>query len=534
MSDIETKIQNNDNFGIKKKISLITLIVVFAFIIRLAYGNFEIPLTADSLDYFLYASDISVNNQLPKYTIGNNGWPIFVSWFFSILKFETVLDYMQVQKVLTVILSSVTILPVYFLCRKFFDSKLSLVGAIFFAVEPRILLNASLGVTESLYILLGTSSLVLFLSQNKKLVYSSFIVASCFSMIRSEGIFLLVVISMMFFIRFRKDKLVIPKYFFVLLIFVLVLLPMVSYRIETLGHDGLTKRMVYGINAHILGSDNFSEEALEEVGTNTKNSFFINGAQNFIKYLGWDLIPLFIVFAPIGVFFLFRKMDYKKGTVIVSVIFLSLPAFYAYSIPLEDTRYFFLLYPSFIVISLFTIKKIQNRFTKQNLILIAIIIGIISVSVIFLNFEVIDYEREKEIFEISKILLRSDMKINDYMPESRYLESTNVLIDINSFQQYLLQNNENRNSVNDIIPKKVHTIPTDNFSTLKEFIIDNKDDGLTHIVSDDNNNRQEFLRDLFENESNYPFLIKEFDSKDAGFSYHLKLFKINYDQFNLE
>ena len=30
----------------------------------------------------------------------------------------------------------------------------------------------------------------------------------------------------------------------------------------------------------------------------------------------------------------------------------------------------------------------------------------------------------------------------------------------------------------------------------------------------------------------YPFLIKEYDSKENGFNYHLKLFKIDYDLYD--
>ena len=36
-------------------------------------------------------------------------------------------------------------------------------------------------------------------------------------------------------------------------------------------------------------------------------------------------------------------------------------------------------------------------------------------------------------------------------------------------------------------------------------------------------------QNIFHNEKNYPFLIKEYDSKENGFKYHVKLFKINYE-----
>ena len=45
------------------------------------------------------------------------------------------------------------------------------------------------------------------------------------------------------------------------------------------------------------------------------------------------------------------------------------------------------------------------------------------------------------------------------------------------------------------------------------------------------NNRPEFLKDVFENEDNYSYLIKEWDSADEGFTYHVKIFRIDYELF---
>ena len=56
--------------------------------------------------------------------------------------------------------------------------------------------------------------------------------------------------------------------------------------------------------------------------------------------------------------------------------------------------------------------------------------------------------------------------------------------------------------------------------------------GLTHIVTDGNNANPEILNDLFFDENRYPFAIKEFDSSDLGYHYHVKIFKIDYDKFD--
>lgn len=530
MNSSESIISTLPNFFKNSLIFPFISLIIVGFFIRIYFGNYEIPLVFDAFSYFSYASDISINAQLPSnYSVGNNGWPIFLSGIFSIFEFNSVLEYMQIQKITTVVLSTITIIPVYFLCKKFFDNKLSFIGATIFAFEPRIILNSSLGITEPLYILLGTTAIVFFLSNDKKFVYGSFVITAFVSMIRTEGIFLFLPLSIIFVVRFRNEKFRILKYFIILGIFILILLPMVQYRIETMGHDGLSQRIINGIYGHILGSTNFSEQYLDDIGENSQGTFFIRGGENFVKFLGWDLVPIFIFFVPIGIFLLFKNMNFKKGVIILNIIFLSIPVFYAYSIPLEDTRYFFFLYPMLCVISLFTIEKIRNQF--NNKILIFIVLGIVFSSLIFLNFKSIDYEHERDAFEISKILLKYEITINEYKPESQYLESANILNNYEKFEDYFFEEREKRISVRDQIPKKISLISLNGYSSVEEFIEKNRGIGLSHIIVDDQSNRPLFMKKIFENESNFPFLIKEFDSKEKGFSYHLKLFKIDFEKY---
>ena len=70
--------------------------------------------------------------------------------------------------------------------------------------------------------------------------------------------------------------------------------------------------------------------------------------------------------------------------------------------------------------------------------------------------------------------------------------------------------------------------------TFDEFLILGKQKGLTHLVVDDKNYpiyRMPFLKDIFENEEKYPYLIKQYDSAEHGFTYHAKIFKIDYDAY---
>ena len=51
---------------------------------------------------------------------------------------------------------------------------------------------------------------------------------------------------------------------------------------------------------------------------------------------------------------------------------------------------------------------------------------------------------------------------------------------------------------------------------------------------DSNENRAEFLRDVFQNEEKYKYLNKIYDSAEYEFSYHVKVFEINYDIINFD
>ena len=107
-----------------KKIQLIALglIIVSALIWRLVNLPFDTPLFNDSMTYFWYAIDMSILNKFPEgYTITNNGWPIFVSLIFKFMNSENFLDYHNTMRILGVIISTATVVPVYFLCIKFMN-----------------------------------------------------------------------------------------------------------------------------------------------------------------------------------------------------------------------------------------------------------------------------------------------------------------------------------------------------------------------------------------------------------------------------
>lgn len=515
--------EEKTNFLTKNIFVPLIIIISISFLLRFFYYMPEIPLTADALSYFFYAQDIAINKQLPNnYSPANNGWPIFLSVFFSIFNFDKTSSYMELQQIVSIIISLSTIIPVFMLCRKFFNNPCSLLGAAMFAFEPRLIQNSLLGVTEPLYILLGTISLLMFLSSNQKLVYLSFCIAAITSIVRSEGLFLFFTLSIVFFIKYRKNKFLIPKYLVALGIFLLVIIPMSMYRIEATGYDSLFMR-VSGTASTI------SSEPHNDVKIPTR---IVTGLINYPKYLGWDLIPVFILFAPIGFILLICKKIENKTIVITTLISMSVPAFYAYSAPIPETRYFYFLYPLFCILSLFTIEKITNLFSHQNLTLIAIAIIIIFVSTTFLHYQMSTIENERYALLVAKIVSEHTTGINQYYPEDRYIEA--VIIPSNNSDFKILFKNERKNKIPviDTIPGRIMLIDTKGYDSIEEYIKNSRDKGLTHLVTDGKPIRQEFLNDVFYHEEQYPYLSKEFDAIENGYAFTLKIFKINYDKFD--
>ena len=507
---MKNEIEKNIRFLDKRIVIYLVIIASIGISIRFYYFPENLPVVLDALTYFNYAYDLSVTGIFPiNYNFPNNGWPLFLSLFFSIFQSSILLDLMNIQKILTVIISILTILPVYLLCNRFFKKEYAVTGAALFVLDPRIIQNSLQGTTEPLFIFLGATALFLFLNKNTKLVYTAFGILALFSIIRYEGLLLIIPCSIMLILRLRDEKQTIIKYFIALSIFIILLIPFVYLRMETIGQDGLVSHVTAGA----IATDYFVNDKNEGVGFN----FFINGAINITKYIGWVLIPNFIIFIPLGIYHIFKNRDYKKNTIILVAFVMLIPAFYAYARDIQDTRYLYIILPLFSVISLYTIEQFKNKISGKDITILITVI--ILTSIIFLEIKQIDYEHEIEAYQISKKIVDMTYVINDFYPETAYVRVSGlekefpIVINGETFGPKLL--------------------PVEGFSTVREFIEANTYLKIDHIVIDDKKNRPQFLKDVFNNEEQYTFLIKKFDSSEYGYNYHVKIFEIDFDKFKI-
>lgn len=525
-------VSENKNFICNIKNPIFPLIIIggIGLVLRLYYFPFEIPVLADGVDYFSYAVVTSQQGRIPiDWGLTNNGWPVFLSIIFSLFNSENFLQLTHLQRFTSVLISILTVIPVYLLCNKFVDKKFAIIGSSLFILDPRIILNSNLGITEPLYILLGVTSLVLFLSKRYSLIILSFVALGLCSIIRYEGFLFFFPLLIIFFMRFRKNENIIQKTLLIIGIFSLTIFPMAYVMNDAIGNDGIIYP-IFGsgidwVTSKIIEGQSDYDDPIygEEIEGNRISSFLGLGVTNTIKFLGWIIIPTFVLFIPTGIILFLKNRDYKTYTLILFSLPVLMITLYAYGRGIEETRYLYIMLPILCVVSSLTIKKISEKIQKENIILFAIIIGVLIASIVFLDNKKINQEHEMELYNIAKDIANIANGINHYSPESKYIHIAEIS---NKWPVIPLPpKEENYNQSFEI--KKIS--PTGYFS-LNEYIENAKDKGLTHIVIKKDNNI-EILNNIFNNEEEYPFLVKKYDSLENGFNFQIIMYEINYEKF---
>ena len=233
-----------------------------------------------------------------------------------------------------------------------------------------------------------------------------------------------------------------------------------------------------------------------------------------------SLLPLCFIFVPYSIISLIKKENNNFRYLIFLGIFSLIPALYAYSRGFEDTRYVFAVLPILIIASLFLIEKIILKIKKTDVITFGFVILIITSSVIFFNYIQPDYEYETDSVEVARFVSGLPGTINSYGPETYYVE----VMDLEDKKFPILSSEIN-------FQKKVIRLQGE---TINEIIQDAKDKGLSYLaVTSAGQNDNQILSKIYHEEHNYPYLKKIFDSKDYGFKFNIKIFEMNYNEFEL-
>jgi len=501
---------------------ILGVICTVGFLLRIIWIPHEAPITLDSAGYFWYAIDTSIIGSFPnsecgwRCTFPNTGWPSFLSIFFTIFSSDNYLDYMNLQRYLGVIMSVVTIIPMYYLSKVFVEKKYAMIATILFAFNPRIIENSILGIAEPMYIFAIVLMLYTFFQHGKNYPYITFAILGIISTIRYEGLLLFVPISLLYFYRFRFPKRIILKYFIAIAVFLLIIIPWGMMKTDLIGSDGMISNVVAGpiYYSNVMKDKQDPNEVII--------NFLSTGITNLFKFLGLATLPLLTFLIPLGIYTMISKRKFSDFLSLFSIILvLLIPAFYAYSRNFQEVRYLLPIFPIFCLFSVYFIRYITEKIKIKKLFLILISVLVIFSSIGFIEYKNSDDVNQVEAYEVAKEIIKLT-KVITYYSQAQYLDNTRI-IEYNEFP--ILRK--------DIPPSTIFFIYPDNYETFQEYIANNKENGLEYVIVDKGDWRSKFLDDVFQNEESYPYLHKIFDSKDIGYkNYHAKIFRINFDEFN--
>ena len=509
---LKEKFEDKISFLSKRVFFSLLVIGTIGLSIRILFLHTEIPINSDNFLYFRSAIDQNMGYFSETHNIANDGWPYFLSLFFKIIPSNNFMDYMALQKFLTIGISVLTIIPIYFLSKQFVGKKFAVLSSAIFIFEPRIAQNSLFGITEPLYIMAITISLALIFNKKYYVQYISFAILSFAILIRSEGLFLLPIFFVIFILRSRKNRKIFFHLFIILIIITSILLPVSIIRSEYLGNDGMTARISGGID-HISKTSDGNQNQIF--------SIVINGIINMLKFLAWSQIPYLIFFVPIGlILFIKTGNKYEKSLILVAISAL-IPTIYPYSFA-SDVRWIFPLYPIFCIMSVYSMRYFLQKTTKPKCITIVIFSLIIISSIFYLDWKDIDQSRELELYNLALEISSKTSMVNVYYPESSYLN----VVGLTKVEKFPIPTNE-------YLEKNIEQYWYNETDSIIDVIQHGKEVGLTHLIIDDNQNRPQFVKDVLIDENNFPYLIKEFDSLDHNYKYELRIYKIDYEEFGL-
>ena len=501
---------------------LFTLICI-GFTLRLYYIPYQIPIDFDGIDYFAYTVAINKQGYFPiGYLELNFGWSTFLAPVFSVVNSNEMIELMNTQRIMSSIISVSTAIPIYFICKTFFKKNIAVLGATLFLFDPRIIENSIIGITDPLFIFFITLTIMFVFIKESKIFYLSFIFAALAGFTRYEGLLLIIPILVSFFVRKNFEKVTIIKLGIGIILFISIIIFINSTSYENTNLD-ITSPLFSGtsfISNHVL-TDNLNiddDKIFHKDAENRVQLFASNAITTYLMYLCWIMIPILGLFIIPGVFLTKKKITKNKITFFIFFIVMSLTPLYAYGRGIEETRYFYPLIPILILFSCQFFNYVSNKWNIKKITIIVISISIIF-SIIFLEYDKKDYEYEEEIYDVSFFIVRNAEGVNDY--QGGNLRTAALA---NSWPELLPLNEGMKMS------KPVKKIQSSDYEDLKQFLEDNEKNSLTHLVIPINH-KTPFLKEIFHNEVNYPFLNKVYDSEKNQFENKIKIFEINYKLF---
>ena len=490
-------------------------------------------------------------SEHPRKTLG---WSLVISPFVANVESDNFMDYINIARTLSIVISIISIYPMYLLGRRFFDEKFALCAAGFFAFIPHLNFHASSGYSEPLFLLTLILSAYFILKKNSNLSYLSFATLSALWYIHWSGIIFFIALSLILFLNNKKSKKLFFKYLLCIGIFVLIASPMLVHRYEQYGDPlffSQSSAVFTGNPAAILADNtknlNYSyQDYIRENGISQFiYTFILLGISNILGTIFQISLPYLIVFLPFGILFSFRAFDQNKNLIRSNWILILIPIIsmiYYFGV-WPDKRLLYQLFPFLIIFSIIPLQRVivygLSTFSFSNKQKHVFLLGIFVIIILLSSTFALRYEQlndqilESEKIEFAEILMHDfEGKILDagYTLEGlHYVKLSNppeifknsrVNLDMN-----ILDGNQK------LVEGKIFA------SNIDEFMTESKKYNMKYISISKNGMEgtkfwYPYLLDLYDDEQKYNFLKKVFDSSKEGYQkFNVKIFEINYNSY---
>ncbi len=541
------------NYISKKNIIFILIIIAT---ISLGFKLYTIDFTVlPSEDVFGWTllGIANSNGDFTEHPRKTLGWPIFMSPFFNLFDSNDFLDYVNIARTLGLILSTISVIPMYLLSRKFFDVKYSLCATGLFAFEPHLNYVAGQGMTEPLYILAIIISLYFMLQKNSNYSYLSFLTIGLLWWIRWQGIIMLLVATIILFRNFKKTPKLFLKYFACIAICLVVVSPMLVERYEQFGdplYFSQSLRLFTGEYASILGANllGFEYSAFDYIDDHGFGKFVENfvfmGIYNLFLVLFKMSFPYLIIFLPFGIIFSLRAFDQEKKYIQSNwiLILITLVPFIFYFAILPEKRFIYHVYPFLIILAIIPLQRLieygLSTFSYDDRQKKIILVGIMGAVLISSCFYTLRYDLPDPVLNDEKILFadilsqKFEGKILDAGNTLQGLTYVNITNPPGIFKNYKLIQDQDGYTMG-FNKKNINLIPVILYAkSLEDFIKVSYEYELKYISINKNGVEDVFypyLDEIYENEEKFPYLIKIFDTEQEGFEkLKAKVFEIDY------
>jgi 4-amino-4-deoxy-L-arabinose transferase-like glycosyltransferase len=477
------------------------LILLSGFLLRLFFVPFDLPSrSSDAFVFLLHALDF--HNSLNYIGGSYFMWSGLLAIFFLPFQFNEYDSYFTVLELVSISVSTLSALILYFVAKKVLSKKFALLAVAFFVIEPNIVENSVFGLTEPLFTLIGLASFYFALQKDMRFFLLSFVFAGLALDTRPNGIVLFIVALVSLYLQRTKKEFL--KFSAIgVLLFLAVSTPVLLNESRT-GHITLLD-----VNEERRNTPSF------DLVSGYSDNIYVTAVITDILHLFRISVPYLILFAPIGFLVAFKRLDWQFKLIITAILTSMIIAVPQYTYSVEYRNLFFIT-PFLAIFAAVGVEHFTENKNARNLFIILLVIGLLIVSYNFLRERQPDPDLLLEKEHFGKFIV-ANFKGNISGEEWIFIQQN---------MRWISQGvvDERANPLYFIDPNYVIYTENDLIEFLKESEIDYL------IVGQGQLKRFKIFTDVYYNEKDYPYLEKVFDSQNNGYKkYHNKVFKVNQD-----